>query len=31
MYQKIYENLTTNGYHIGKFEEFFNEFTGANE
>jgi len=31
MYQKIYENLTVNGYHIGNFKEFFNDLTGINE
>ena len=30
MYQKIHENLITNGYHIGKFDEFFNDITGVN-
>jgi hypothetical protein len=29
MYEKIIENLTVNGYHIGHFNEFFNELKEA--
>jgi len=31
MYNQIYKNLINNGYHIGKFEEFFNDLTGIKE
>jgi Rps23 Pro-64 3,4-dihydroxylase Tpa1-like proline 4-hydroxylase len=31
MYEKIFENLTVNGYHIGHFNEFFNNLTGIKE
>lgn len=31
IYNQIYKNLITNGYHIGKFEEFFNDLTGIKE
>ena len=31
MYKKIFENLNVNGYHIGDFNEFFNELTGVKE
>jgi len=31
MYEKIIENLTVNGYHIGHFNEFFNDLTGIKE
>lgn len=31
MYEKIFENLTVNGYHIGHFNEFFNDLTGVKE
>ena len=31
MYEKIFQNLNVNGYHIGNFSEFFNELTGVKE
>ena len=31
MYEKIFENLNVNGYHIGNFTEFFNELTEIKE
>jgi len=31
MYEKIYQNLNTNGYHIGKIDEFFNDSTNVKE